>query len=356
MQFKENILQFADDTSKRKSCCKTEESVKTSLVLPFIQFLGYDIFNPEEVIPEYTCDVGIKKGEKIDYAICRNNSPILLIECKNCDQNLNLYINQLYRYYTTTSAKIAILTNGIEYKVFADTLRPNIMDTEPFFEFNITQLSDYDIAQIVKFKKIFFNADLICETILGIKYFDNKIRHYEEAIIAITEQKQHKIQSLTNEISELQNIIQLLSNERNKANDELVQLKNKIAAEEEEKIRIKTEKTSLTTQNNITEQLIDYLNMPVPKRWAIMTCKERQAYWHNKTLWNGIPRDCVCTTEVAKEFFRHESRYLGSDGRRYANEIRMTELFIQTGEKRRFGEYGVQLAWIRRTKLGKKRR
>ena len=354
MQFKENLLQFAEDTSKRKSFCKTEESVKTSLVLPFIQFLGYDIFNPEEVVPEYTCDVGIKKGEKIDYAICCNNSPILLIECKSCDQNLNLYINQLYRYYTTTSAKIAILTNGIEYKFFTDTHRPNIMDTEPFFEFDITQLTDFDISQITKFRKIYFNAALICETILGIKYVVNTIKYYKDEILAITEQKQCEIQSLSNEITELQHTIQLLGNERNKFNEELQQLKKQIIAEEETK-RTKAEADKQTVQNNITDQLIDYLNMPVPKRWAIMTCKERQTYWRNKTLWSGIPRDYVCTTEIAKEFFGHESRYLGSDGRRYANEIRMTELFIQTGEKRRFGEYGVQLAWIRRTKLGKKR-
>jgi hypothetical protein len=63
---------------------KSEEATKTSLVLPFIQSLGYDIFNPSEVIPEYTCDVGIKKGEKVDYAICEDGIPIILIECKSC--------------------------------------------------------------------------------------------------------------------------------------------------------------------------------------------------------------------------------------------------------------------------------
>ena len=48
----------------------TEEAAKTALVMPFIQALGYDVFNPSEVIPEYTADVGTKKGEKVDYAIC----------------------------------------------------------------------------------------------------------------------------------------------------------------------------------------------------------------------------------------------------------------------------------------------
>ncbi len=46
----------------------TEEATKHALVLPFIQALGYDVFNPMEVVPEYTADFGLKQGEKVDYA------------------------------------------------------------------------------------------------------------------------------------------------------------------------------------------------------------------------------------------------------------------------------------------------
>ncbi len=48
---------------------ETEEATKNALIMPFIQALGYDVFNPLEVIPEFTTDHGVKKGEKVDYAV-----------------------------------------------------------------------------------------------------------------------------------------------------------------------------------------------------------------------------------------------------------------------------------------------
>lgn len=51
--------------------------------MPFISALGYDVFNPTEVIPEFTADVGTKKGEKVDYAIKKDDKIIILIEGVN---------------------------------------------------------------------------------------------------------------------------------------------------------------------------------------------------------------------------------------------------------------------------------
>lgn len=106
--------------------------------MPFINALGYDVFNPLEVVPEMTCDIAMKKGEKIDYAIMKDGEPILLIECKHWAQDLKLHDNQLMRYLNVSKAKFGLLTNGIIYRFYTDLLEPNKMDDKPFLEVDIT--------------------------------------------------------------------------------------------------------------------------------------------------------------------------------------------------------------------------
>ncbi|HMN89452.1 MAG TPA: type I restriction enzyme HsdR N-terminal domain-containing protein [Saprospiraceae bacterium] len=111
MDFKDQIKQLVDRVAKLKDQVNTEEATKNAFIMPFIQMLGYDIFNPLEVVPEFVADIGIKKGEKVDYAIIKDNEPIILIECKHWAQKLDIHDNQLLRYFNVTKAKFAILTN-----------------------------------------------------------------------------------------------------------------------------------------------------------------------------------------------------------------------------------------------------
>lgn len=83
MDFKDQIKQLSDRAEKLKDSLQTEEATKNALIMPFLQAMGYDVFNPLEVMPEFTCDIGTKKGEKIDYAIFRDNQPVVLVECKH---------------------------------------------------------------------------------------------------------------------------------------------------------------------------------------------------------------------------------------------------------------------------------
>lgn len=116
----------------------TEEAAKTALVMPFLQALGYDVFNPSEVVPEFTADVGTKKGEKVDYAICAGNKVTILVECKPSSAELDInHAGQLFRYFSVTNTRLAILTNGVVYKFFSDIERPNRMDDKPFFVFSV---------------------------------------------------------------------------------------------------------------------------------------------------------------------------------------------------------------------------
>ena len=121
MEFLEKLKNFSNRIEHLKGNIQTEEATKTSIILPFFQLLGYDVFNPLEFVPEYTADVGIKKGEKVDYAIMINNEPLILIEAKPINTELSVkHMSQLIRYFSVTKAKFGILTNGIIYQFYSD--------------------------------------------------------------------------------------------------------------------------------------------------------------------------------------------------------------------------------------------
>jgi hypothetical protein len=138
--------------------------------LPFINILGYDTFNPTEVVPEFIADLGLKKGEKVDYAIFQNEEPILIIECKNWRDNLSVHGSQLFRYFHVTKTRFALLTNGIHYQFFTDLDEKNKMDQKPFFEFDITNLKENNINEIAKFHKSNFDVNNIVNNASSLKY------------------------------------------------------------------------------------------------------------------------------------------------------------------------------------------
>lgn len=176
MDFKDQIKMLAERVVKLKENLQTEEATKTALIMPFLQALGYDVFDPTEVIPEYTCDLGIKKGEKIDYAICREGVPIILIECKHWRENLNAHNSQLFRYFHVSKARFGILTNGVVYRFYTDLAEKNKMDEKPFFEFNMESFRASQISKLKEFHKSYFDVDSILNTASELKY-TNEIRN-----------------------------------------------------------------------------------------------------------------------------------------------------------------------------------
>ncbi len=170
MDFKDLIKQLGDRAVKLKDSVNTEEATKNAYIMPFIQSLGYDVFNPAEVIPEFVADLGIKQGEKVDYAILRNGHPTILVECKWHGAALDVFNSQLFRYFHTTRAKFGLLTNGFEYRFYTDLVESNKMDEKPFFTFNITDLREAQIDEIKKFHKNYYNHDTIVSTATDLKY------------------------------------------------------------------------------------------------------------------------------------------------------------------------------------------
>src|SRR6056297_3504403 len=170
MELQNQLKVLAEKVIKLKEQIDTEESTKHAFVLPFINLLGYDTFNPTEVVPEFTADLGLKKGEKVDYAIFQHGEPIIIIECKNWKEKLNAHNSQLFRYFHTTKTRFALLTNGIEYQFFTDLESANKMDEKPFLEFDITQLKENVVNEIAKFHKKNFNVDEIVDNASSLKY------------------------------------------------------------------------------------------------------------------------------------------------------------------------------------------
>ena len=171
MDFIDKIEEIAKRIPKQINHIHTEEATKNAFVMPFIGALGYDIFDPLEVVPEFTADVGTKKGEKVDYAIKKDGNVIILIECKWCNGDLNHeHSNQLFRYFSVVEARFGILTNGIVYKFFSDIEEQNKMDSKPFFEFNILEYENDQIEEIKKFAKSTFDLENILTTASELKY------------------------------------------------------------------------------------------------------------------------------------------------------------------------------------------
>lgn len=160
--FKDKLKQLSSRVRLKKESVKGEAATKNAFILPFLQILGYDLTDTSEVAPEYTCDIGTKKGEKVDYAILRDGEPIILIECKNCEQDLNNDKHeQLLRYFSVSTAKFGILTNGIKYLFYSDIEDTNKMDKESFLDIDFENLNDSAIEEVKKFSKSNFNSSAI---------------------------------------------------------------------------------------------------------------------------------------------------------------------------------------------------
>lgn len=171
MDFIDQIKTHSKTILNLKDKIQTEEGTKNALIMPFITILGYNVFNPDEVNPEFVADVGTKKGEKVDYAILKDGKPCILIECKSINSDLNKeQASQLYRYFSVTPARIGILTNGIVYRFFTDLDKENTMDGKPFLEINLLDIKEPLIEQLKNYTKQGLNLDELHDTATQLKY------------------------------------------------------------------------------------------------------------------------------------------------------------------------------------------
>ena len=172
MDFIERLHTLSKKIGQVKDSLATEEATKNALVMPFLHsVLGYDVFNPAEVLPEFTADTGTKKGEKVDYALLKDGEIQILIECKKYGETLApKHASQLFRYFSVTNARIAILTNGSVYQFFTDLDAPNKMDEKPFLIVDLEDLDEHAVPEIKKLTKSSFDVESIVDAAGELKY------------------------------------------------------------------------------------------------------------------------------------------------------------------------------------------
>ena len=164
------LSQHASD-GKFLQSLRTEAATKNALVMPFIRALGYNIFDPQEVVPEFTADVGTKQGEKVDYAIMISGSPMMIFECKKVSDPLDVSrVSQLIRYFNSTDAEVGVLTNGVVYKFFGHVDKENIMDETPFMVIDLTKPDAREFGELDAFGKDAFDPEAIKSSASSMKY------------------------------------------------------------------------------------------------------------------------------------------------------------------------------------------
>lgn len=161
-----------------KSTIVSEQHTKDAFIVPLVRLLGYDTFNPLEVVPEYTCEFATNKSEKVDYVIIKDRKPLILIEAKDCRVTLGEeQVLQLEKYFNVSQATVGVLTNGVEYWFFTDSYIHGEMDLEPFYKVNMLYLSKEDVAMLELLKKD--NLDVVTLRSLAYKsVFRESFKNY----------------------------------------------------------------------------------------------------------------------------------------------------------------------------------
>ena len=171
MDFIEELRKLSARITKQKELIQTEEATKMAFIVPFINLLGYDVFNPTEVVPEFVADVGTKQGEKVDYAIFKDDEVVMLIECKKYGEDLSdVHTSQLYRYFSMVHARFAVLTDGVLYRFYTDLEEPNVMDSKPFLEFDMLDIQPSLVNELKRFTKPVFDLEAMLTAASDLKY------------------------------------------------------------------------------------------------------------------------------------------------------------------------------------------
>lgn len=166
MGFVDDLRQLSEQVKRRQVHVKGEEATKQAIVLPFLQVLGFDVYDPSEVQPEYIADFAKKRSngsmEKVDFALRVAGQPAMFVECKPIDAAPEDHDGQLSRYFNATpSVRVAVVTNGLKYRFFTDLRAPNVMDPTPFLQFDINSFTDRDAENLRTFSKEGFNPSAI---------------------------------------------------------------------------------------------------------------------------------------------------------------------------------------------------
>ncbi|AJA09822.1 hypothetical protein SKP52_14700 [Sphingopyxis fribergensis] len=262
MDLASRLTELAKKTQQHREVLLTEQAAKTALVMPFINLLGYDVFNPSEVVPEFNADVGTKKGEKVDYAICIDGKPSILIECKPSTGELTInHASQLFRYFSVTDARLAILTNGVIYKFFSDIDQPNKMDAQPFFTLSLDAIRKSDVRVLEGFTRTGFDIDAIVREASNLKLESLVRKELESEMATASEEFARLIAKrvysgqVTSQVKD--NFTRLIANSfaaivRDHVNDRLTSALNATAVPEPDNGHVTSPEEVITTEEEVS--------------------------------------------------------------------------------------------------------
>ncbi|MGQ7794342.1 type I restriction endonuclease [Faunimonas sp. B44] len=141
-EFRDKLTAFAQRAVALAPSCRNEEGTKQFLILPFLAVLGYDDRNPHEVCPEHGADFSEKYKNRVDYAILKDGTPIIAVECKCCGATLKDERGQLRAYFNAApTVKMGALTDGIIWEFYADSDEPNMMDATAFLTVDLREIA-----------------------------------------------------------------------------------------------------------------------------------------------------------------------------------------------------------------------
>lgn len=287
----ESLRAISERVKSHSSTMATEEAVKTAVVLPFLRALGYDVFDPTEVVPEFTADAVGKKGEKVDYAIKIDNEIRILIECKPVSVALEKkHLDQLYRYFSVTNAKFAILTNGRTFNFYTDLEAPNKLDTRPFLVFDVTDFNAGVVSELRKFEKSAFDVSAILATAERLKY---------------TSGVKQQISKLIEEPSE--DFVRLVVNGiyEGRLTAQVKEMLTGVVRAAFREVIMDTVKSRLSSALADTEEVIEKIDEPVHEEPEVVTTdEEREGYMIVK----AIVRDTISPQRVV---MRDQKSYCG---------------------------------------------
>lgn len=287
----ESLRAIAERVKSHSSTMATEEAVKTAVVLPFLRSLGYDVFDPSEVVPEFTADAVGKKGEKVDYAIKIDNEIRILIECKPISVALEKkHLDQLYRYFSVTNAKFAILTNGRTFNFYTDLEAPNKLDAKPFFVFDVADFNAGIISELKKFEKSAFDVNAILATAERLKYTSGVKQVISKLIEDPSDDFVRMVSSGVYEGRMTQQVREMFTGIVRSAFREVI---------------MDTVKSRLSNALADTEEVIEKIDTPVDEEPDVVTTdEEREGYMIIK----AIVRDTIAANRVV---MRDQKSYCG---------------------------------------------
>lgn len=153
------------DFQKAIDFSNNETKTRDYLIEPFFKILGFN--EMDDYAHEFTIKFPDGNLKYLDMAITLSGrQPSILVECKKANTNLlSSHYKQLSSYYKYhKESKLGILTNGIQYKFYARSLKDkNILHENPFFEFDITDFTLSDLEELAAFYRPSIDLNSIIE-------------------------------------------------------------------------------------------------------------------------------------------------------------------------------------------------